>query len=180
MATNDYQEFNNFQTAFYTNIETFGDYSRFEYKRFGYQLLNNLAKGFPNLAGIVINLRGLNWSGAESPAIMRALQRNFVNNFNRPALPQFIYFKNLSEKKTDKKSAKNPKSKVLAKKGHVFDSEIQSEICSIMRIDSKTYEYLLFSDNIQKLGMELIGEFQQKEKLKKTRKTKTSKEILNF
>lgn len=49
-----------------------------------------------------------------------------------------------------------------------------------MRIDSKTYEYLLFSDNIQKLGMELIGEFQQKEKLKKTRKTKTSKEILNF
>lgn len=113
MATNDYQEFNNFQTAFYTNIGTFGDYSRFEYKRFGYQLLNNLAKGFPNLAGIVINLRGLNWSGAESPAIMRALQRNFVNNFNRPALPQFIYFKNLSEKKLPQK---NQNQKLLLKR----------------------------------------------------------------
>jgi hypothetical protein len=165
MSDNKYLEFNNFQTAFYTDINSFEDYTLFDFKRHGYTLLNNLGKGFPALADIVLNLKGFNWKGCESPAVLKALQRKFVNNFNATRVPQFIYFKQAQLNKEKVKSIKTDK-------GNIFDIEIQREICSIMKIDSKTYDYLKFSEDIQFLGNQIVGEFQQATKGKKTRKTK--------
>lgn len=160
----DYTEFNNFQYAFYTNISKFENYSNFEIKRNGYVLLNNLAKGFPALAEILINSKGIGWKGVESPALLKALQRKFINNFNSVKVPGFIYYKNLKEEKI-----KQPKVKET-KLGYVFDMDIQNQICSILKIDSKTYDYLKFSKSLQYLGLQLNGEFMQKEKIKKGRK----------
>lgn len=159
MAENNYQEFNNFQTLFYTNIGKFNDFSLFEFKRHGFVLLNNLAKGYPNLANIILNLKGIDWEGAKSPAILKALQRKFVNNFNSTRIPQFIYYKTEKIEKSKEKIKQTDK-------GLLFDNEIQSQICSILMIDSKTYDYLKYSERIQYLGKQINGEFAQKEKIK--------------
>jgi hypothetical protein len=42
-------------------------------------------------------------------------------------------------------------------------------------IDSKTYDYLKFSENIQYLGQQLNGEFMIKEKVKKEIKSRKKK-----
>jgi hypothetical protein len=166
MADNNYQEFNNFQTLFYTNISKFNDFSLFEFKRHGFVLLNNLAKGYPNLANIILNLKGIDWEGPKSPGVLKALQRKFVNNFNSTRIPQFIYYKTEKIEKSKEKTKQTDK-------GLLFDIEIQSQICSILMIDSKTYDYLKFSDNIQYLGKQINGEFIQRDKIKaKTTKKK--------
>jgi len=167
MAEN-YQEFNNFQTLFYTNITEFDNYSNFDFKRHGYVLINNLAKGYPNLADLIINLKGFNWDGASSPGLIKALQRRFINNFNTSRIPQFIYYK------TEK--IEKDKSKVkVTNKGLIFDSDIQQQICSILLYDSKTYDYLKFTDKIQFLGKQLNGEWIQKEKIKSEKRKKKIK-----
>lgn len=159
---NQYQEFNNFQQAFYTNIKTLSDFSRFDFKRHGYALLNNLAKGFPNLVNIIINLKGFGWVGAESPALIMALQRtNFVTKM-KSGVPQFIYFK-------QNKPEKQPKVR-KTKKGLVFDDSIKADICTKLLMDSKTYEYLKFSPAIQKLGAEMIGKLSITKTKKKRKK----------
>lgn len=155
-----YQEFNNFQTAFYTDLKKFDDYALFDFKKHGYILLNNLAKGFPNLSNIIINLKGFNWDGATSPEVLKALQRKFVNGFHRPSLPQFIYFKNFKEEKSKEKVKET-------KFGLIFSSDIKAQICSILMIDSKTYDYLKYSSKIQDLGRQINGEFMKKEKVTK-------------
>jgi phosphoribosylformylglycinamidine (FGAM) synthase PurS component len=162
---NKYEAFNNFQTAFYTNISVFEGLTNIEFKNNGYMLLNNLAKGYPHLAGLFFNVKGFGWSGPESPSILKALQKKFVNNFNSVRVPKFIYFK---QNKPEKEKTKAKKTK----NGLIFDSEINAQICSILMIDSKTLEYLKFSDRVQFLGNQLIGEFIQKEKTKTTRKKK--------
>jgi hypothetical protein len=158
----DYQEFNNFQTAFYTSTSDFADFSRFEVKRNGYILLNNMGKGFPNLAHIIFTLKGINWTGVESPAILQALQRvQFVNGFNtRKYLPQFIYFKSLKEEKQKDKIKK-------VKEGNIFSDDIKAKIMSILFIDSKTYDYLKFGDKIQKLGLDIANDKFKSEKISK-------------
>ncbi len=165
MAELNYQEFNNFQTAFYTNIQSFDEFTRFEFARHGFVLINNLAKGYPNLANLIINLKGVNWNGAESPALLKSLQRKFINNFNSVRIPQFIYYKTEKIEKSKEKVKRTDK-------GLLFDIDIQKEICSILMYDSKTYDYLKFSDKIQFLGNQLNGEWIQKEKIKTTRKKK--------
>jgi len=167
MAEN-YQEFNNFQTAFYTDLVGFDNYSNFDFKRHGYVLINNLAKGYPNLANLIINLKGINWDGATSPELLKALQRRFINNFNVSRVPQFIYFK------TEKIEKDKTKVKIT-KEGLLFDYDIQQQICGILLYDSKTYDYLKFSDKIQFLGKQLNGEWIQKEKVKTERKKKKIK-----
>lgn len=168
MADNNYEEFNKFQTAFYTNTSAFNEYTKYEVKKHGYTLLNNLAKGYPNLADLFLNLSGFGWSGAESPALLKALQTRFVNNFNSARVPQFIYFKTEKPEKSKEKIKKTSK-------GFIFSTDIQSEICSILMIDSKTYDYLKFSENIQYLGQQLNGEFMIKEKVKKEIKSRKKK-----
>lgn len=175
VSNNIYEEFNKFQTAFYTSASNFENFSNYEMRKHGYVLLNNLAKGFPHLASIISNLKGLNWKGIESRNVLIALQRTkFVNNFTRTRIPQFIYYKNNSTKKTPEE--KKSKVKATKQKGNKtlieFSDDIKAQICSSLFIDSKTYEYLKFSDNIQRLGNQILGQFIEEEKIKKTRKKK--------
>lgn len=163
-SSNTYQELNNFQTIFFTDKNKFSEVTNFGVKKFGYILVNNLAKGFPNLADIIINLKGINWSGVTSPAILKALQRRFVNGFSSARVPQFVYFKNLKPEKTTEKVKKTKSGKLD------FSDDIKKEICEILMIDSKTYETLKYTEKIQYLGNQINGEFIQKEKLKKQRK----------
>ena len=165
-----YEEFNKFQTAFYTSKSKFNDFTRFEIKKHGFSLLTNLSKGFPALADIIFNLQGFNWKGTESPAIMKALQhKHFINNFNRIRIPDFVYYpttKNIKEKEKAKKTSQ----------GLIFSPEISKQIQSILFMDSKSYEYLMFSESVQNLGKQLLGEFYQTEKIKTAIKsTKTRK-----
>jgi hypothetical protein len=163
---NYYNEFNKFQTNFFTNIEVFEGYSNYEVGKFGYVLINNIAKGFPNLADIISNLKGLNWSGVKSPALLKALQRRFVNKHVNVRIPNFVYFKNMKPEKETTKARASKKSKDLLD----FDLEIQTQICSILKYDTKTYEYLKYSEKVQFLGRQLLGEFVQAQRVKKTKK----------
>ena len=163
-----YQELNNFQTAFFTNINKFSEITNFEVKKFGYILINNLAKGFPNLADIIINLKGINWSGVTSPAILKALQRRFVNSYTVGRVPKFVYFKNLKPEKSTEKVRKTKTGKLD------FSDDIKKEICEILMIDSKSYEELKYTEKIQYLGKQINGEFVQTEKIKQKRSKKNS------
>jgi hypothetical protein len=166
MAEN-YQEQNNFKEAFFTNKEKFAAYSKFEIKRNGYPLLNAISKGFPNLVDLIINLKGFNWKAPESHAILTALQcHHFINGFSKVCVPQFTYFKSFKETKTKKEKAKKTEN------GLIFDEEIQQKIQSILFMDSKSYEYLKFSNKVQILGQQLLGEFQQTEKIKTSKSKK--------
>ena len=51
-----YQEFNKFQTLFYTDIAKFNNYSNYDIKKHAFVLLNNMAKGFSELADTFGNL----------------------------------------------------------------------------------------------------------------------------
>lgn len=164
-APKSYEEFNNFQNAFYLSIRDFDEYTNFDFKRHGYVLLNNLSKGFPNLANLVLNLKGICWNAPESPGLIKGLQGKFINNFNTPRIPQFIYFKSEKEIKVKQKAK-------ATSKGLIFDIEIQTQICSILFYDSKTYDYLKFSERVQFLGKQLLGEFNQTQKMKTVRKKK--------
>lgn len=164
-----YQELNAFQTAFFTNINKFQDYTNFEIKKFGYILINNIAKGFPNLADIISNLKGIDWTAVTSPAIIKALQHRFVNKFTQARVPQFIYFKNLKPEKSTEKVHKTKSGKLD------FSDDVKKEICEILMIDSKSYDYLKYTDKVQELGKQIVGDFVQAEKIKKERKTKTIK-----
>lgn len=156
------QDFNNFQSAFYTNILSFSNYTNIEFKNHGYTLLFNMSKGYPAMSDKFLNLKGFNWKAPESPGILKALQRHFINGFNTPRVPYFIYYKQEPITKTKFKETKL---------GLVFDKDIQLEICSILFIDSKTYDLLLFTDKIQNIGKQLTGQFVSKEKQTK-KKTK--------
>lgn len=170
MAANEYQELNNFQTMFFTDKNKFQEVTNFEVKKFGYILINNLAKGFPNLADIIINLKGINWSGVTSPSLLKALQHRFVNGFSTARVPQFIYFKNLKPEKSTEKIKKTKSGKLD------FSDDIKKEICEIMMIDSKTYENLKYTEKIQYLGKQINGEFIQTEKFRQ-RKRRQNKSI---
>ena len=172
---NSYEEFNKFQQAFYTSALEFSNFSNYEIRKHGYVLLNNLAKGFPHLASIITNLKGLDWKGTDSRNVLIALQRTkFVNNFNKTRIPQFIYYKNNSTKKSPEE--KKSKVKATKQKGDKtlidFSDDIKAQICSILFIDSKTYEYIKFGNDVQRIGNQLLGQFMEQEKLKKSRKKK--------
>lgn len=161
--TDQYKELNDFQSKFFTNISTFENYSNYEIKKYGYILLNNIAKGFPNLVDIIINLKGLNWTGVTSPALLKALQHRFVNKYTVVRIPQFVYYKNLKPEKETTKAKVSKKSKDLMD----FDDDIRKQICEILQYDSKTYEYLKYSEKVQFLGKQIHGEWMQQESMKK-------------
>lgn len=162
-----YNEFNTFQADFFTSIERFQKYTDYDCKKYGYVLINNIAKGFPNLADIISNLKGLNWSGISSPNLLRALQHNFVNSHVVIRVPQFVYFKNLKPEKDTAKVKISKKSKDLLE----FDADTQNQIMSILMIDTKTYHDLRYSQKVQDLGRQITGQFFQAEKMKKSRKS---------
>ncbi len=171
MATdNTYQELNTFQTNFFTNINKFSEYTNFEVKKFGYILINNIAKGFPNLADIIINLKGIEWTAVTSPALIKALQHRFVNKYSQARVPQFIYFKNLKPEKSTEKVRKTKTGKLE------FSNDIKKNICQILMYDSKTYEYLKHTEKVQELGKQLVGDFMQQEKIKASKTKRKSKQ----
>lgn len=164
MAEIDYKEFNDFQNKFYLNITEFKSLSNFDVKKHGYTLLNNLGKGYPYLANLILNLKGIGWSGPESHQILIALQRKFINNFNFSRLPKSIYWKSI---KPDKQKEKVKKTD----KGLEFSSDIEDQIKSILFYDSKTFEQFKYSDEVQNIGQQIIGQVIQSEKIKsKTKK----------
>lgn len=159
-----FEQFNKFQNLFFTDKNMFDKYTNYELKKFGYVLLNNIAKGFPNLCDIVFNLKGLNWDGVTSISILKALQAQLLNN---RGVPMFVYFKNLKPEKEKVKAKISSKKSKVNKVLLEFDTEIQSQICSILMYDSKTYRELMYSDKVQYLGKQILGEFVQQQKIKK-------------
>lgn len=159
----NYEFFNRFQSMFYQNINEFEKYSYYEIKQNSFPLLNNLIKGFPHLADELFNIYSPAIKVFDSPAIILALQRKFVNGFTRPRIPQFIFYKGGKSKASNigkEKSIKIDKDLI------VFEPEITKEIMSILMYDSKTYEYLKFSSKVQFLGKQILGELQKKQEIK--------------
>lgn len=166
----DYTVFNRFQTMFYTNIKAFESYTYFEIKQNSFILLNNIIKGLPHLANEIMNIYSPHVKIFESPAIILALQRRFVNNFNNARVPQYIYYKAAKVKPESKRKVKEIKLNGVTLK--LFPPEVNSEIMTILMLDSKTFDYLKYSEKIQFLGTQLMGEIEKKEdiKAKKSRK----------
>ena len=160
------EQFNKFQKDFYTSISNFSSYTYFEYKKFGFILLNNVAKGFPALSQIVTDLRGFGWIGFESPEILKALQKKFVNMYSMNKIPQFVYYKNNKQKKLAKSDIKETKD------GKIFSDEVNREICRILQYDSKTFDYLKFSSKVQYLGCQITGEYINQELIKRKKSSK--------
>lgn len=138
-AQTNYDGFNRFQTDFFSSRQRFESYSNYEVRLYAYQLLNNISKGFPNLTNIVINLKGIGWSGIQSVELLRALQSRFVNEFTSGNLPRFVFFKNNKPRAT-----KDDKAKIE------IEDSLKLEICNIMMIDSKTFDYL-YAHNSERL-----------------------------
>lgn len=145
----DYQEFNIFQRNFYTSISNFTNYTRLEIKRHGFTLMNNLGKGFPALSDYITRQHGFGWNGHECKPILEALQRKFITNYKQAQVPSFIYWKTPKTKKQ--------KTERISKKLILFDDDIKRDICSILMIDSKTYDNLKFTNIIQSTGKEFLG-----------------------
>ena len=160
------EQFNKFQKDFFTNIRNFSSYTYFEYKKFGFILLNNIAKGFPALSQIITDLRGFGWNGFESPEILKALQKKFVNIYSMNKIPQFVYYKNNKQKKLSKTDTKDTKD------GKIFSDEVNKEICRILQYDTKTFDYLKFSKKVQLLGEQITGEYLNQELNKKKKSSK--------
>lgn len=156
---NNFQEFNQFQTYFYTNINQFNMFSNFEIKRNSVQLIINISKGYPNLAYEILNIYSPDVKAVESPAIIKALQRSkFVNGFSKPKIPQYIYFKTVKVPKT-----KEVKKKIVKKDKNLieFDEIIKDKIQTILFLDDKDYQEFKFTEKIQKLGKNLLSNFEK-------------------
>ena len=138
-AQTNYDGFNRFQTDFFSSRQRFESYSNYEVRLYAYQLLNNISKGFPNLTNIVINLKGIGWSGIQSVELLRALQYRFVNEFTSGNLPRFVFFKN-----------NKPRASQADKAKIEIEDSLKLETCNIMMIDSKTFDYL-YAHNSERL-----------------------------
>lgn len=160
--TDNYQELNRVQTLFYTSIEGFNALTNFEIKRNAFMIIQNLGKGFPALSNILLNTYSPVVKAIESPEILKALQHKFVNQYKRAAVPKFIYFKNLKDK--EEKSSSSKRSSL---KGDEFSQDIVGEICSILKYDTKDYEQFKYSEKVQYLGNQLLGEIMKKDRKKK-------------
>lgn len=165
---NKYNLFNKVQTLFYTSIEGFNELTNYEIKQCAFMLINTLAKGFPNVANILINIYSPNVKAIESPEILKALQHKFVNPYQprKGQLPQFLYFKNLEDK-----SQKLKATKKLTNKGDEFSKDIEAEICRILILDTKDYQTLKYTQRVQFLGNQILGEIMKKEQKRKKKNT---------
>jgi hypothetical protein len=159
----DYTVMNKFQSDFYTSIDNFRQYSNYDIRTYGVQLLINMYKGFPHLADKVLNMYSPPFIvGMQSKSVLIALQRmHFINGFSRPRQPQFLFFKQSTKKAKMPDTVKAKKAKNVVD----FEPEIVMDIKSILFMDSATYEYLKYSEKVQSVGRQLMGENLQKEAL---------------
>jgi hypothetical protein len=174
----DYTFLNKFQSDFYTSIEGFAQYTNWEIKQYGVTLLINMYKGFPHIADKFLNLYSPGFIvGMQSPAILRALQRvNFINGFSRPRNPQYLYYKSSTKKAKmpDTGKAKRPKNAID------FEPEVAFELMMALFWDSKTYEYLKYTEKAQRLGLQIIGEQSKKEMLELIKAAKAAQQTISI
>lgn len=175
-----YQEFNKFQTLFYTDITKFNNYSNYDIKKHAFVLLNNMAKGFSELADTFGNLYSPIVKTIQSPAIIKALQHRFVNPYSYCRVPQFIYYKSMAKSKDTKskdtkKSKDGNKSKIQEVTGIDFDISVQREIQSILFIDNKDYENLKYTDKVQFLGKQILGQIREETRIIEEKKQRRKK-----
>lgn len=162
---NKFEAFNKFQNMFYLSIPEFEKFTYYEIKTHSFVLLNNMLKGFPHKTEELLNIYSPAIKIFESPAIIMALQRRFVNNFSRARVPQFLYYKAAKIKPESKRKAKEiKKNGVILQE---FPVNVINEIKSILMYDSKTYEYFKYSTKVQFLGSQILGEIMKKEEIKK-------------
>lgn len=164
---NEYQEFNDFQQAFYCNSHTFAGYSKYEIKKHSYRLLTTTLKQFPVRAIQVYSMKGIGWTGPESPAIMLALSKSFTVSSRSSRLPDFIYWKTIKSEK-DKTKVKTTAD------GLIFDDRVVFDICSALMVDSKTFKAIQFSDKVQSIGKQIVGSIIQETSVPK-KKAKSTK-----
>ena len=145
-----YKAFQEFQKSFFTSPTKFAKYTLFDVKKHGFVLLNNIAKGYPALMDHVFNLRGFGWDAFTSFELLRALQGKLLNPYNGYRLPSFLFFKT---EKRDKSVKATKTDKCLE-----FSPEIRKQICEILMLDKKDYEYLKYSERVQKCGKQLAGD----------------------
>ena len=162
MAQKDlqYQQFADFQKSFFTDSTKFNKYTRFEIKKFGFMLLNNIGKGFPGLINIIFNLKWFGNYSFESFEILRALQQKLINPYEIGRLPGYLFFKTEKPKlkgSTTKKVKSKTGDEVLE-----FSKEIQQQICSLLIIDSITFDAMKHTKKVQEVGKQLTGDFKEK------------------
>lgn len=150
---NKYLEFQEFQKNFFTDFNRFKNYSNFEIRKHGFILLNNIAKGFPSLINTIINLKGFGFEGFNSPEIFIAIQHLLRNPYIGGKIPQYIFYK--TPKKDKIKAVK------ISNNLYNFSDEIKSLICQSLLIDSKDYEYLKYTERIQKCGRSISGNIKE-------------------
>jgi hypothetical protein len=152
------KEFSEIQTKFYTSFSQFDNVPNYDIKKHGFVLMQGIAKGFPNLANMIGNLKFIDMWGFESPALFKALQRSLSKNRSQ-TIPSFVYFK------SKKIAADKSKTRTITKKDKNlvdFDKYTISDICSALMYDAKTYDYLKYTPRVQKLGKEIVYANEQK------------------
>jgi hypothetical protein len=153
-----FQAFQEFQKVFFTSPERFSRYTNFEVNKHAFILLTNISKGFPAMIDQILNLKGFGWTGFQSLEILRALQMKLINPYTGNRLPPYLFYK--TQKATKEKSKKTDK-------GLEFAPDVVAEICSILKMDSKTFDYLKYSPAVQNAGRQIIGDFREVEKSSK-------------
>jgi len=148
MSNNNYQVFNKFQQNFYTSISEFDKYTDYEIRINSYMLMNNMIKGNPAIALTLMNCYSDHVKMIQSPAIIKALQRKFINGFSKAKMPQYIYFKDQSKASKTTKNKSSSNDKIIE-----VEPLIKQNICSILFIDNKTFDYLLFRKNPKILSL---------------------------
>lgn len=155
MSAGNFQEFNKFQTYFYTDVYKFNSFTNFEIKRNSVMLLTNIGKGFPILAQQVLDIYSPIVKAIESPAIIKALQRaKFVNGFSKNKIPNYVYWK--TNKPIKAKASIKKVTNKNSKKFLEFSEDIIDIIKSTLMYDEKDYQTFKYTDLVQKLGKNLI------------------------
>jgi hypothetical protein len=110
--------------------------------------MNNMIKGNPAIALTLMNCYSDHVKMIQSPAIIKALQRKFINGFSKAKMPQYIYFKDQSKASKTTKNKSSSNDKIIE-----VEPLIKQNICSILFIDNKTFDYLLFRKNPKILSL---------------------------
>ena len=157
-----FEFFNKFQTDFYKSVANFSKYSNYDINHNSFKLVNVMAKGYPILAFEILSIYGNILKFSECPDLIRALQHNFTSGFSRNPM-KHVFFKQSTKKA---KAVKVEKPKILSKKRLSkdlvdFPDHVVDEIQTLLFLDSKDYNTLKYTDNVQKLGLEIVRNFEK-------------------
>ena len=80
-----------------------------------------------------------------------------------------------TKSKDTKKSKDGNKSKIQEVTGIDFDISVQREIQSILFIDNKDYENLKYTDKVQFLGKQILGQIREETRIIEEKKQRRKK-----